>query len=623
MRFLLMAAAGCAVSLAVEPDALIRRIASYESGGDPAAVRELEAMAYRAAGSAGAAAIEKLLIAGLDKAATLSAKDAFCRDLAIVGGDASVPGLAAMLLEPVTAEMARYALEKIPGTLSTAALRDALNRTSPPVQTGIVVSLGRRKDAGSVAIIKPLLSSKDARLAETAADALGKIGTPEAIDALEHAPASSAVSAALLQIAERADPAKASALYRRLSVPEHSEAVRVAALQGYARLAPRQAVPLLRAALKSDSALLEGAAIRLLARIEGAALANEIVGTSDRVRVRLISALADSGQPDVLPVVLQGAASDSAAVRAVALTALAKVGTAAEIPLLAGRAAAGDAEEQAAARSALAAIRGDAADAAILQAMPGADAKVKVELIRAAGERGIAAAVGALLAAASDSNRAVRIASLRALRETAGAPQIPALLALLRGTADSDRRELERTAAAAIRRSNGTPVGDVISAYEANSDPGIRLSLLTILSSAGNSAAMPLIRNTLRDPEPSLQRGALNALAAWPTPEPMDDLLALARTAADPARRILALRGYIQLVQLPSNRAPSETARLLRIAMAAAARPEEKKTILSVAQRVVCQESLQLVQAAGADPQIAAEAKQAETALERELAFIR
>ena len=74
-----------------------------------------------------------MLIAGLASARTLAAKDAFCRDLALLGGDAAVPSLGALLAAPETAEMARYALERIPGERSAAALRQALARTSGAV----------------------------------------------------------------------------------------------------------------------------------------------------------------------------------------------------------------------------------------------------------------------------------------------------------------------------------------------------------------------------------------------------------------------------------------------------------------------------------------------------------
>jgi HEAT repeat protein len=599
---------------AAEPEALVRQLASYDFGGDPTAVRALELVAYRAAATGQSRVIEGLLIAGLDSARTVAGKDALCRDLAIVGSDMAVPKLAAMLLDPSTAEMARNALESIPGDGSVAALRDALPHSKPPVQTGIVVSLGRRKDAAAVAAIRPLLASEDARTVAAAANALARIGTKEARGAVS--------GVTLLEIAERSNPETASELYRRLNGPEQSETVRLAALEGLARVDPTLAAPLLRAAVKSDSSRIEGVAIRALVRIEGAGLAKDLPGMSDRAAVRLISAIADLGSSGALPVLREAAASDREPVRIAALNGLVKLGSAPDVAMLATRAATAIGDEQTAARTALVGIGGNAADAAILQAIPIAEAKVKVELIRAAGERGIPAAPSVLLATASDPNRAVRTTSIRALRETADAPHVPALLELLKKAADSDRRELERTTAAAIRRSPGSPVRDVLTAYD-SADSTLRISLLNVLSAVGNPDALPLIHQALQDPSTEISRGALNGLAGWPTPQPMDDLLALARVATDPAQRTLSLRGYLQLVQLPSNRTASETARLLKTAMALATRPDEKKSILASAQRLACTESLELAREALKDASVAAEAKAAVTMLERDLAYVR
>src|SRR5689334_1172297 len=246
MKSSLLVCFAASALFAAEPEVLVRQVAGYEFGSDPSAVRELEMLTHRAAAGGNSRAIEKLLLAALDTARATAAKDALCRDLAIVGSDAAVPRLTAMLLDPATAEMARSALEAIPGDRSRAALRVALTKTSPPIQTGIVVSLGRRQDAESVPAIVPLLSSKDARLAGAAANALARIGTPEARKMLTGAP--------LLEIAERGGPEIASELYRRLAAPDQSEPVRMAALSGLARANPKAAAPLLRAAMKSNSA---------------------------------------------------------------------------------------------------------------------------------------------------------------------------------------------------------------------------------------------------------------------------------------------------------------------------------------------------------------------------------
>ena len=57
-------------------------------------------------------------------------------------------------------------------------------------------------------------------------------------------------------------------------------------------------------------------------------------------------------------------------------------------------------------------------------------------------------------------------------------------------------------------------------------------------------------------------------------------MLMIARISADEAHPVLALRGYVRLVRLPSDRTPVETFRMLEEAMTIASRPEEKKLVL-------------------------------------------
>jgi HEAT repeat protein len=621
MKRALLFAAVCLAAYGADPQALVRKVLAYDYGRDPAAVRELETLTLHAAGTAEAPAIEKLLLNGLASARTIPAKDAFCRNLAWVGSEAAIPALAGMLSDPATAEMARSAIERIGGPKAVEALHAALLRSSPPVRSGIAASLGRLHDEKSVAAIRALLQSSDAA---AAAEALGRIASPAAREALLAAAPTPEVSDALLRIARESHGVDAIETYRRLSGTEHTVSVRAAALQGLARVDAREAKPLLEAALRSGPAPLQATAVRELARIEGIALADEMPHATELMRVQIISALGDSGRPELRPVLLAGATHQSAAVRIVSLAALAKLGTAADVAMLAERAAASSGDEQAAARAALAGLRDPAADAAVLKLLSAADPKTKLELIRAVGARGIPSAAEVLLQAAEDPNRAVRLESIRALRDTATSPQVPGLLQrLAKAGNDTERRELERSTASAIRRSPGSPFEDVSRAYEVTSDSDVRASLLNVAAAVGSAEGLSLLRQALRDPDADLQLAAVRAMSSWPTSAPLADLLNIAKTTHEPARRVLALRGYIQVVQIPSSRNPAETAGLLETAMSLASRPEEKRAVLGAVQKVVCPEALRLARSALNDPEVAAEARVAATTLQREMAYLK
>ena len=59
--------------------------------------------------------IEARLLQFVQSDATAAGKDFAFRELSLIGTDASLPVLTPMLTQPATAEMARYAVSKIPG----------------------------------------------------------------------------------------------------------------------------------------------------------------------------------------------------------------------------------------------------------------------------------------------------------------------------------------------------------------------------------------------------------------------------------------------------------------------------------------------------------------------------
>jgi hypothetical protein len=230
-------------------------------------------------------------------------------------------------------------------------------------------------------------------------------------------------------------------------------------------------------------------------------------------------------------------------------------------------------------------------------------------LIIAAGERGIAAAADVLIDAVQDTDPNVHREVLRALRNVAGAGQVSALVQLLvQASSASDRREITQTLASVLKRSVSAKIGDVLSAYKATTAMPARLALLEVMGQSSNEEALTELRSSLGAPAPEIARGAILALSEWATPTPMPDLAALARTQANPTLQVLALRGYLRLLALPSNRSTAESAAMLGEAMRLARQPAEKKTVLSMLSVLPCRESLDVAEAATKDQEVAAEA---------------
>jgi hypothetical protein len=128
---------------------------------------------------------EAELIAVLKSNASREEKAVACRNLALVGTGAAVPALAALLGDEKLGHMARYALEPIPDPAVDTALRNALGKLTGRPLVGVIGSVGVRRDAQAVERLAGLLKDGDVEVAQAAAKALGRIGTPSAIKALE------------------------------------------------------------------------------------------------------------------------------------------------------------------------------------------------------------------------------------------------------------------------------------------------------------------------------------------------------------------------------------------------------------------------------------------------------
>ncbi len=224
-------------------DKALETLKTYDWGADREALMPIDQAIIATHGDAAARkTLEKSLVDVLTSGISRSAQDYVCRKLRVVGTARSVGALAALLPEEETSHIARYALERIPGERAAKAMRDALPKVSSKLKSGIIGSLGVRRDKKSIPVISKFLGDPDIRVARAAAQSLGLIGTSSAVRRLSKFAEKASdnmkipVADACLVCAERmlADGKKsqAVALYEKLKGDDQPSHVKAAAMKG-------------------------------------------------------------------------------------------------------------------------------------------------------------------------------------------------------------------------------------------------------------------------------------------------------------------------------------------------------------------------------------------------------
>lgn len=159
-----------------ETKAAIAAIATYEYGQlrEPLTVVEDLVRASLASEEQSRSVAQELCALLTSPLATHDAKQFVCRQMVLIGTEEHVPSLAPLLGDPKTADMARYALQPIPGTAVDEALLTALPKADDRVKIGIINTLGMRRSRKAKADLHALAKSANPEIAEAAKSALEK-----------------------------------------------------------------------------------------------------------------------------------------------------------------------------------------------------------------------------------------------------------------------------------------------------------------------------------------------------------------------------------------------------------------------------------------------------------------
>ncbi len=615
-------------AFAADFDAVLSKVASYDYGDSREALTTLSSMLRDASDDALQLAEyeQAMLEVVASKEAPFAAKQFLCKELSIMGTEQSVPTLAKLLQDEETADIARYALERIPGDAVDAALLKAMKKTKGTVKVGVINTIGERRIDAATKQLGKLVTKNDVQIAKAAAAALGKIGTDASATLLGKALMKAdenvrpAVIDAYLKNADAflksGEKAKALAIYRPLFVETESIPTRSAALTGLIKTVDSPTDLIVEVLSSDQDPNIKAVAISMVHQCKRDMDLKAIAATMPKLdelgQVQLLTAFKIKGDPVARQAVINALDSDSPDVAMTAIDALAVVGDKSDAKRLAEIAANSSDEKQEIAKEALSRLNAQGTNDAILAAIPNADEKTKVELVEAVGSRQMTSAVPALVDAAKDISARVRVAALKSLSQVAAPSDMDALIDLLvNAQSNGERREAERTVVAVAKKIEDTSKqGDAVIAAMSNvDDMKAKSSLMLVAGRIGDADALSIMRDALSSEDNELKRAAILSLSEWPTPEPLTDLENVAKTATEASHKVLGLRGYIQLLGLESDRPKEETVAMYKNALEMAEETGEKRMALSGLAEVQSADALFLAAEYLDDPDLKGEAE--------------
>lgn len=564
--------------------------------------------------------VEQRLLELLAAARTRDARQFLLRQLYSIGTARSVAALEALLVDADVAHLARNALGRMEAPEAGEALRRALTKTSDDLQIGIINTLGQRREEKARPDLLPLLRSANMPVAVAAARALGKMADAATATALEKARDLAApvlrqeINDALLRVAERWLNAgqydEAARIYGSFYPNGETLVLKVAGLRGLALARKTEAGALLLRAGQSGEPAVRPHAIALLAGIPGpdatATLMNMARAGSADNQERVIRALGERGDSSAVPVIVDNLSHKESRVRIAAYEALGEMGGAAAIPALAKAAATTTGPEQQTARASLVRLGGRGSDDAFRSAASNLEPASRAEVIRAIGQRGMSSAMTELVAAARQAKETrVRQEACAALGRVSDPKSLPLLLELLmRPQQPDDRADIADAITQVMSRGNDRRgQGQLLVGALSTAPVEAKPALLGLLNQPATPEALQAVRAALQDSQPAVCEAASRTLGEWPSPEPAEDLLQIAKAATTSTARLLALRGYVRLTGMVED----PTANYVK-AMALAQNDEERKLVLGGLSNAGSLTALELAEKYRSTPALEAEA---------------
>lgn len=521
--------------------------------------------------------VEPLMLEFLLSDASLAAKRAISKELAAIATPKAEKTLFKLLKKEKTATLALDILAMADlGAIDQLA--KSLKKANLNTRIGIINLLGERGDTDAVELLVKQYQSAAKKEAEAIAFALAKIGTPEAADfllAIEE-PEDAIYQAQILcgfNLIANGFTRDAQAIFSQVYHTTDFLPLKTAALNGLFELSDDKENFLLQKLdeVKED---LRSEVIRLVIKLpenyqNGKKLLNNNNLTSQDKR-QLLTILADRGDPSIHANAVQLLKQENEPLlRKTALLVIPKIGTVQDVELLAQLARQFQGEEKQLAESALFTLPGKAVDRQIIRLLEESNDDLKVVLIRAIGERNMEQASNELFKLASSENIPIKLEAIEALGKVAGANDLSAAIdLLLANDSRRERRSIEEAVYLIAARSGDRSASSAAIKKQLSQSTDIdnQISLISILGKLANPEDFLAMAEYLHHENSEVQSALLRAWEQWPDNQPLDALEKFLEITDDARQHALAMKSYLQIVDINENM--DAEAKLLKLDLA-------------------------------------------------------
>ena len=542
---------------------------------------------------------------------------------------ATLAVLAPMLADSTRIDYARLALDRVPGESVDALYLAALPQATGRNRLALIQSAGSRGLTAAVPLLAPWLNDADAALAMATAQALGRIGGPAALAALDsaHQPLAPAVLTARLAAAAKIDAAEvakvAGGIYRNPAAPLPQ---RSSALRQLINAHPSGAVDEIHAALSGTEPAFQAVAIHAVTTLPVPGAAAELAGRLDSysppVQVALIAALGSHGDAGAIPGLLHVLDGPETDARLAALEALGRLpGSPAVAQRLASLAAVTDAEGKVAFAS-LARLQGPGIDDFILTGAASGKASLHAVCIQQLAARNQTEAIPFLLGLRGSPIEALRLEALDSLRAISASKDQHALIDWAVGApSPAEQTRAVRALITNILRDGAvaTRADTVIAAINAGNAPA-RLVLLPVLSRVAGPAALATAGAQAIDANEAIATAATAELTRWPDATALPMLVDLAVSTPLQSVRTTAVQGAARFLARSSGPAATQRSALARKLIGLPVALPEKLALLNVLSLCADQPALDAARGFLSDPATAETARDAVDAITSNLA---